>query len=235
MSTVTSLRLFFVTNLHVSWTGITSFFVLYRIPNIGHVCSLDPNFIVQISLKLTECSESCPVYKVEFYRANAKGNASYIGEANVEKMGLWDGSVSLAVFNSLCKIIVEKHFIFLNDSYETAKTNLATVYTGVEWIDADGQTLKKVIRNYGNSGPLELFTIEQEIEKTMDQIDWQEVSTSNTSKIIIVIVSLGIILVILVVAAVVFYKRRQAAFRYMQVAREETEEEMKNPFQLNYN
>jgi len=60
-----------------------------------------------------------------------------------KKKGLWDGMVSLSDFNGLCLIFVEKHFILLNDSYESSTVDLATVYTGIEWIDADGQTFKK--------------------------------------------------------------------------------------------
>ena len=218
--------------------GCVSFpFVLLFFVHVWFALSLDPNFIVRISLERTDCYENlCPVYKVDFFRSNSQNNASYLGESNVQKIGLWSGIIPSDVFNSLCNMIVEKRFILLNDSYQIAGEELATVYTGIEWIDADGQTMKKIVRNYGNSAPANLVLVEKEIDRIVDQsVDWKEVSNSNSSKIIIVLVTIGVILVILVVSAVIVYKRRKAKFRYMQVANEETEEEMHNPFQLHYN
>lgn len=152
-----------------------------------------------------------------------------------KKKGLWDGMVSLSDFNGLCTIFVEKHFILLNDSYERSAMDLATVYTGIEWIDADGRTFKKVIRDYGNSAPENLFFIDQAIDKAEGKIDWQQISGSNTYRIVIATIVIVIVLVGLGIGVAIFYKRRKAAFRYMQVARQEEDEEMQNPFQLNYN
>jgi len=196
--------------------------------------SLDPTFITQISIERTSCSGDCSLYKLDLYRSSSKTNASYIGGSSVTKKGLWTGSVSLADFNRLCNLLVEKRFLSFNDSYQNSAADSTIVYTGMEWVEDDGQTLQKVVKNYGNTGPTDLIVIEQAIDNVAESgIQWNEVSGSNTSLIVGVTIVIIVIVIALVIGAVIIYKRRKAHFRYMQVAREE-DEEMQNPFILNY-
>ena len=65
----------------------------------------------------------------------------------------------------------------LQRSYEKEATDLITVFTSVEM---NGK--KKVICDYGNSGPTKLWAIEQLIEDLMDDAEWKPVRTSEIPK-----------------------------------------------------
>ena len=122
--------------------------------------------ISEIHLERTACYGTCPVYKV-ILRNN--GSLEYEGIQNVKRIGKYRGKINLWGFDKLVQLIEKSNFMDMQDRYSIDMTDMPTVYTTVVY--ADGK--KKRIMNYGNAGPVELWAIEQLIDKLVDEAQWE--------------------------------------------------------------
>ena len=117
-----------------------------------------------ISLERTMCYGCCPVYRVEF---RSDGLALHVGEIFVEKLGPRPGRIDDAVFDRLASLVVRLGFFDLEPAYRLPVTDHPThITTAVR----DGVT--KRVSNYAEAGPAELWAIEELIDATAEEIDW---------------------------------------------------------------
>jgi hypothetical protein len=122
--------------------------------------------ISEIHLERTACYGTCPVYKVVL-RNN--GSLEYEGIQNVKRIGKYRGKINLWGFNKLAQLIEKSKFMEMQDRYSIDMTDMPTVYTTVVY--AGGK--KKRIMNFGNAGPVELWAIEQLIDKLVEEAQWE--------------------------------------------------------------
>jgi hypothetical protein len=97
------------------------------------------------------------------------GTFDYVGEAYVERQGVYSGSVNRRSFNRLVELIEEVRFMDLEDSYAVPLTDQATTYTTVVM---DGET--KTVSHYGGAGPAVLWAIETLIDTLVQEAAWDE-------------------------------------------------------------
>jgi hypothetical protein len=71
---------------------------------------------------------------------------------------------------NLYEFIHEIDFSSFQDVYTVGVTDNPTVFTMVKFKDGT----VKIISNYANSGPIELWALEQLIDNLQDEVEWQE-------------------------------------------------------------
>lgn len=119
-----------------------------------------------IGLKRTPCFGTCPVYELVL---NNDGSVVYKGERFVEKEGTLTGQVNARDYNRLAEYIVTNDLKSLADEYRVGATDLPGTY--VAFVQ-DGE--KKVIYDYGNVGPTELWVLQQLIDSMLSGVVWDE-------------------------------------------------------------
>lgn len=120
----------------------------------------------QIGLEKSDCFGNCMSYSAII---NSDGTFVWHGFSNVMRKGRWTGRVSTEMFRQIAITMQELRFQQLADNYELPVTDQQSVYT-MEVVDNQ----RKIIRNYGQAGPMSLWAIEQLIEKMLVQADWQQ-------------------------------------------------------------
>jgi hypothetical protein len=122
--------------------------------------------VTEISMERTMCYGPCPVYKVIFRN---DGTAYYDGKNNVERLGPYAGEIDTTEFNRLIELMDKLGFLSLNESYSIPVANQANVITTVLYDDK----VKKV-SNYGDTGPVEIWSIEKVIDGMIQDIYWEK-------------------------------------------------------------
>ena len=120
----------------------------------------------QIGLEKSICFGNCMSYSAII---NSDGTFVWHGFSNVMRKGRWTGRVSTEMFRQIAMTMQELRFQQLADNFELPVTDQQSVYT-MEVIDNQ----RKIVRNYGQAGPMSLWAIEQLIEKMLVQADWQQ-------------------------------------------------------------
>ena len=134
--------------------------------------TIDPG-ISEIHLERTACYGTCPVYSVVLKN---DGSVVYEGKSHVKMTGTHSGTVNLWGFNKLTELIVKSKFMDFEDRYSIDVTDMPTVYTTV--VMKDGS--KKRIMNYASAGPVELWAIEQMIDKMVSDVKWDSNSDAES-------------------------------------------------------
>ena len=122
--------------------------------------------VTLIGLKQTPCEGACPVYELVM---NNDGSVVYKGERFVEKEGTFTGQVNAQNYNHLAEYIVTNDLKSLADEYRFGATDLPGTY--VAFVQ-DGE--KKVIYDYGNVGPTNLWVLQQLIDSMLSNVVWDE-------------------------------------------------------------
>lgn len=120
--------------------------------------------ITEIGLRRTECYGTCPVYKVVIQN---DGSFIYHGKKFVRRLGEHQGQVCFPHLEKLMEFIIESGFMALENCYSNDWTDQASVFTSVV---LDG--VKKEIEDYGCSGPVNLWVIEELIDKLLIDAEW---------------------------------------------------------------
>lgn len=110
--------------------------------------------ITEITLERTACFGTCPMYKVTL---KADGTFTYEGKEYVEHKGRYKGR--FYGFNRLAQLVEKYGYFSMKDDYSVSMTDLPSTITSVV---RNGR--RKRITNYGDSGPLELWAIEQAVD-----------------------------------------------------------------------
>jgi hypothetical protein len=122
--------------------------------------------ITEIGLERTLCFGTCPAYTVI---VKSDGTLRYKGERFVQKVGEHTGRVEVWQFNNLARFIKDEGYMDLKNTYSISAYDLSTTYSTVV---VDGK--RKIIKNYGNSGPTKLWAIEELIDKMVLEAQWDD-------------------------------------------------------------
>lgn len=98
----------------------------------------DPVFF---SLSRTPCFGRCKAYTITIQRT---GEATYLGNSNVDRIGTWKGTVDQATMDKLAERAAEIGFYAMQDTYDANVTDLPSTIVRV---NADGND-KKVVGRY---------------------------------------------------------------------------------------
>ena len=120
--------------------------------------------ITEIGLERGPCFGQCPAYTV-FVKSD--GTFRYRGEEYVPRKGSFTGEVNRTEFLRLAQFISDVGYLNLKDNYSVAATDLPTTFSTVV---KRGE--RKVIRNYGNAGPSQLWAVECLIDGLLDSAHW---------------------------------------------------------------
>ena len=125
--------------------------------------------IVSITLKRQGCSDAerkCPVFDATF---RSDGTCTYVGYANDEFIGEYEGTYDLKDFYSLVEQIEKQGFFELPLGFAT---NSIDETTGLEVITTDGVRL--VTTHNWSSTPAGLRALQAMIEQQTYEIEWYE-------------------------------------------------------------
>ena len=130
----------------------------------------DPNpdpGLTEITFQRTACRGPCPAYKVTL---RPDGTVTYVGEANVERLGRHDGRVGRSAFRRLAMLMTSAKFFDLNDTYGRRLNDAPATITAAT---RGGQT--RTVTNYtGDDEPIELWGLEMAIDGVLTQAAWEE-------------------------------------------------------------
>lgn len=136
-----------------------------EIHNLGDVLD-DHSGIDEIGLERTACFGPCPIYSVIIRK---DGTFRYIGEGNVKRKGIFTGTVDMNDLRDLFKYINATHYFQLAGGYAYPLSDAASTYTMVR----RGKQ-EKLVWNFANSGPSELWGMEQLIDKLVLEAKWDK-------------------------------------------------------------
>ncbi len=124
------------------------------------------NQVTEISLTRGGCYGWCPQYSV---RLTSDGKVKYFGGRYVKKLGTFNGAIPTPEFQYLADFVQKADVMAMKDEYENLGiSDLETVYTSFV---VNG--VRKSISNYANSGPLDVWAIEQLIDKLVSETEWE--------------------------------------------------------------
>ncbi len=144
-----------------------------RVVNTSQVISTN-NGITEIGIERSGCYGSCPIYT---FIVKSDGTFRYKGENYVERKGEFTGTINVLEFNQLTQFLKESGYMELKNTYTRGVTDGPTIYTTVVM---NGR--QKVISDYGNSGPIKLWAMEQLIDNLLTKAKWNDSSTGVDKK-----------------------------------------------------
>jgi len=118
-----------------------------------------------ITVESWACLGACPVYSVQLTR---DGHAELNAIAHVGREGRFVGEISTFSFGRLSLLLEKMGFQHLAREYVS---NFIDVGGHVVTVKAGTQQWS--VKDEGGTGPVELWAVEQIIDKMLDRIDWQ--------------------------------------------------------------
>ncbi len=123
--------------------------------------------VSEIGLERSICFGACPAYSVIF---KADGSVRYVGIENVPHKGVRNGRVSDWEFHRLAEFAVKNGYMNLESDYDLPTiTDLPVTYSMVV-----REEKRKLIRNYGSLGPIELWAFERAAESLLADVEWDD-------------------------------------------------------------
>jgi len=122
--------------------------------------------ITKIGIERVGCFGPCPVYTATI---DSNGKIFYVGKRYVEKIGTHYGQASLLDLNRVKHFIDAINFMEFDMLYSDSVTDNPAVITMVK---KNGQM--KLVYNYANVGPPELWAFEQLIDKLLIEAKWDD-------------------------------------------------------------
>lgn len=122
--------------------------------------------IERIGLERGPCFAGCPVFTLI---VDQDGRFRFVGEQNVSRLGLHEGTVDRGTLALLFRFVAEIDFMSLEDSYESAYLDGPSSYTLVAW---GGTT--KIVLNYGGAAPARVWALEKLIELLLETATWND-------------------------------------------------------------
>ena len=136
---------------------------------IAPVLSAEP--ITEIQMSRTLCFGYCPAYEVTMRR---DGAASYSGKENVSRIGTFQGTIDPPSFDKLAQFLESQGLFNMERSYPKdglliydASSTSVTIKKGNE------QSIAFAVMETSSRGPNELHTIQKEIDRVAETIDWK--------------------------------------------------------------
>jgi hypothetical protein len=187
-------------------------FIIVNLFLVSLVAALTETQITKISVEHRPCyGGGCSAFTAFVWRG-AKKNATWRGDANVKRLGEWNGMISTENFNKLAKLILDNGFFDLEDSY--GDSSLDPKVTVAVTTSVDGVASTKSVTQHGKTGiPQNLQFIDDSITSTLDQhIKWSQPSSPTITIVVVVICLVGVITFGII--AGVMYMRRRNRYRH---------------------
>ena len=123
--------------------------------------------VTEIGFERAICFGSCPAYSVIF---KADGSVRYVGIQNVPHKGVRNGQISDWEFHRLAEFAVKSGYVNMESDYDLPTiTDLPVTYSMVV-----RKEKRKLIRNYGSLGPVELWAFERAAESLLADVEWDD-------------------------------------------------------------
>ena len=123
--------------------------------------------VTEVGIERTACHGTCPIYT---FILKADGTVRYVGEEHVRRKGTHTGQISTWQFNRLAEFAVESGYLNMDSTYDLPTiADLHTTYTSVVVGDK-----RKLIRNYGDLGPTNLWAFQQAIDSLLAEVQWDD-------------------------------------------------------------
>lgn len=130
--------------------------------------------VTEIGLERTACHGTCPIYTVIF---KSDGTFRYVGDAHVARKGKHTGRISPDQFNQLSEYLLESGFLNLDATYDLPQiADFPTTYT-MAVVD----TKRKLVKNYGDLGPVKLWALQQSIDSLLATAEWEGAAGQETT------------------------------------------------------
>jgi hypothetical protein len=121
--------------------------------------------IRQIGIERSACFGKCPAYTLI---VNGDGTFQYHGKEFTKRRGDWHGTVDAKQLAVILAYISEMGYFKLMDEYTVGYSDLPGAYTMVRT-----RTRKKIIYNYGDSGPAKLNALQDMIDRLLGDAKWK--------------------------------------------------------------
>lgn len=118
----------------------------------------------RIGLEMTDCLTGCPTFTAVF---SADGRFTYVGEANVERLGEHSGRVDAGRLRQVMRLAEEAGFASLDDTYASAFLDNPSTYVMLEWPQD-----VKVVRADGAAGPAAVWAIRELLLDLLEDAEW---------------------------------------------------------------
>lgn len=123
--------------------------------------------VTEIGLERAICFGTCPAYSVIF---KPDGSVRYVGIENVPHKGERTGRISDWEFHGLAEFAVKSGYMNMESEYDLPMiTDLPVTYSMVV---RGGK--RKIIRNYGSLGPIELWAFQQAADSLLADVQWDD-------------------------------------------------------------
>lgn len=121
--------------------------------------------VTEIGLERTACHGTCPVYTVVL---KSDGTFRYLGEENVLRKGKHSGRISTYQFNRLAEFVIESGYLDMQSDYDLPSVlDFPSTFTTAV---VNGK--RKLVRNYGDLGPVKLWALQQSIDSLLTEAEW---------------------------------------------------------------
>ncbi len=119
-----------------------------------------------LSFERTPCFGTCPVFAVNIYKS---GYATYEGKSNAPRTGMFFAYLDKATIKDIAERANTSGFFTINDEYDGNVSDLPWRKTFVRYKG----TSKKVINKGGGEIPDVLVEMENLMENTIKEMNWQ--------------------------------------------------------------
>lgn len=121
--------------------------------------------VTEIGLERTACNGTCPIYTVVF---KSDGSFRFVGEENVTRKGKLSGRISPDQFHRLAEYLIESGYMNMEANYDLPMiADFPSTYT----MAVVGEK-RKLVRNYGDLGPVKLWALQQSIDSLLTGAEW---------------------------------------------------------------
>jgi hypothetical protein len=120
-----------------------------------------------IYLRRDPCFGACPMFEAALYRG---GRARYHGTRFVERLGDFQGEVTVQDYGRLSYLLDRLEFMSLPDSFSVPYTDLPGATLAVSRRSGG----VKFVHDYGYVGPVELWTLMEIFDGIVGRIQWQK-------------------------------------------------------------
>jgi hypothetical protein len=121
-----------------------------------------------VYLRREPCFGACPMYEATLYRG---GKARYHGTRFVERLGDYQGEVTLQDYGRLSYLLDRLGFMTMPDSFSASATDLP----GATMVVSRRPEGEKAVHDYGYVGPVELWTLGVVFDGIVGRIQWEKV------------------------------------------------------------
>lgn len=136
------------------------------LPGFGPQAPLAAPTASRIGLEMTDCRTGCPAFTAII---SADGSFTYVGEANVERLGEHTGRVDVAGLRQVLRLADEVSFQRLGDTYASQFLDGPSSYVMVEW-----PRETKVVRADGGIEPAGFWAIRELLRGLLASADWDD-------------------------------------------------------------